>query len=76
VEDLFSKGITEICPINRGLSFQDESSSMVKDFVTRFEAAERALHLILEAGPELIESLPAPERLIAREIRKQMEEGE
>lgn len=42
-------------------------------FVTRLEAAEQALHTILEAGSDLIEALSPPERIIAKRVRKEME---
>lgn len=75
MENLFSKGITESLPKVRILSFRAEPSFMVKgsNFPTRFETAETALHTILEASPDLVKKLPAPERIIARRIRINME---
>ncbi len=72
MEDLFLNGIAVSLRRDNHLLLMIQSHSMreTTDTVKWYEKAEEAVRTVIDAKPELVERLSAPERLIAKGIRE------
>ena len=70
--DLFPRGIAVSLCRDNDLLLKPEPHSMreTTDTVKWYEKGEEAVRTVLDADQGLVERLSAPERLLARDIRK------